>query len=376
MRGRRGVARARTAAAGAHRDIVQARAGRALLAWGGNARHTAMGVVDHWVNYPNGSASRAVRHAPGRDRGDGRVHGAPAARARLSGRARPRDRSALLRRARGGGRLRASRRGEARAGNRRPPDRRRLRVGAAGALRRRSADDPGYSGTQNTTSSRWCGSALADVAPAALMVVKLHPLEDPDAFHDLADGEGAPMIRVLRTYPVTHLISRGGRGRRDDVGLPARICGAGRADDQHPARSACGRVLPHVHRDLIESVWSSGRRSSPAPSARASRRPAATPHAQFGERAIERLTAVVYELAAAPGQRWRGSSEGLGPSSQRVPRGRGVLPRPLEREDTEGNWRHWFSDPEVTRFMFRGVFPLSIETQLAFYEHLAGEQQE
>ena len=49
--------------------------------------------------------------------------------------------------------------------------------------------------------------------------------------------------------------------------------------------------------------------------------------------------------------------------------------RPLERADTEGNWRHWFSDPEVTRFMFRGVFPLSVETQTAFYEHLADDQQ-
>src|SRR5262245_48920234 len=50
--------------------------------------------------------------------------------------------------------------------------------------------------------------------------------------------------------------------------------------------------------------------------------------------------------------------------------------RPLERTDAEGNWRHWFSDPEVTRFMFRGVFPLSLETQTTFYEHVASSQQD
>lgn len=49
--------------------------------------------------------------------------------------------------------------------------------------------------------------------------------------------------------------------------------------------------------------------------------------------------------------------------------------RPLERADLSGNWRYWFSDTEVTRFMFRGVFPISIEESTAFYEQLASEQQ-
>jgi [ribosomal protein S5]-alanine N-acetyltransferase len=48
--------------------------------------------------------------------------------------------------------------------------------------------------------------------------------------------------------------------------------------------------------------------------------------------------------------------------------------RPPTREDVLGNWPHWFSDPEVTRHMLRGVFPQSVEAQLAFYEHVSAEQ--
>jgi [ribosomal protein S5]-alanine N-acetyltransferase len=44
------------------------------------------------------------------------------------------------------------------------------------------------------------------------------------------------------------------------------------------------------------------------------------------------------------------------------------------RDDVLGNWPHWFSDAEVTRNMLRGVFPQSVEAQLAFYEHVSSEQ--
>jgi RimJ/RimL family protein N-acetyltransferase len=42
--------------------------------------------------------------------------------------------------------------------------------------------------------------------------------------------------------------------------------------------------------------------------------------------------------------------------------------RPLERADIEGNWLHWFNDPEVTRYMLRGTMPTTVESQTAFYE--------
>jgi RimJ/RimL family protein N-acetyltransferase len=42
--------------------------------------------------------------------------------------------------------------------------------------------------------------------------------------------------------------------------------------------------------------------------------------------------------------------------------------RELRQEDVDGRWGAWFNDPEVTRYMFRGVFPNTREQQLAFYE--------
>ncbi len=48
--------------------------------------------------------------------------------------------------------------------------------------------------------------------------------------------------------------------------------------------------------------------------------------------------------------------------------------RPPRREDVLGNWPHWFSDPDVTRYMFRGNFPQSVEAQLEFYEYVSTEQ--
>lgn len=41
--------------------------------------------------------------------------------------------------------------------------------------------------------------------------------------------------------------------------------------------------------------------------------------------------------------------------------------RPLREADIEGNWLHWFNDPEVTSLMIRGSFPATVESQTAFY---------
>jgi RimJ/RimL family protein N-acetyltransferase len=49
--------------------------------------------------------------------------------------------------------------------------------------------------------------------------------------------------------------------------------------------------------------------------------------------------------------------------------------RPLRREDVDGGWADWFNDPEVTRHMYRGVFPNTREEQLAFYESIAAGDQ-
>jgi RimJ/RimL family protein N-acetyltransferase len=49
--------------------------------------------------------------------------------------------------------------------------------------------------------------------------------------------------------------------------------------------------------------------------------------------------------------------------------------RPLTREDVDRGWADWFNDPEVTRHMVRGVFPIHHEEQVAFYEHVADGSQ-
>jgi RimJ/RimL family protein N-acetyltransferase len=44
--------------------------------------------------------------------------------------------------------------------------------------------------------------------------------------------------------------------------------------------------------------------------------------------------------------------------------------RTLERADVEGRWWQWFNDPEVSAYMFRGVFPSTRESTAAFYESI------
>ncbi len=44
--------------------------------------------------------------------------------------------------------------------------------------------------------------------------------------------------------------------------------------------------------------------------------------------------------------------------------------RPLREADIQGNWLHWFNDPEVTRYMLRGTFPTTVESQRDFYRHV------
>jgi RimJ/RimL family protein N-acetyltransferase len=49
--------------------------------------------------------------------------------------------------------------------------------------------------------------------------------------------------------------------------------------------------------------------------------------------------------------------------------------RPLTRDDIDHGWADWFNDPDVTRHMLRGVFPIHHEEQVAFYEQVAGGGQ-
>ncbi len=45
--------------------------------------------------------------------------------------------------------------------------------------------------------------------------------------------------------------------------------------------------------------------------------------------------------------------------------------RELRRADLDGPWAGWLNDPEVTRHMLRGVFPLTAEGNAAFFQSVA-----
>ncbi|HEY8584263.1 MAG TPA: GNAT family protein [Capillimicrobium sp.] len=48
--------------------------------------------------------------------------------------------------------------------------------------------------------------------------------------------------------------------------------------------------------------------------------------------------------------------------------------RPLRPADADGPWARWFNDPEVNRWLFRGVFPTTPETQRSFLASIDPEQ--
>ncbi len=50
--------------------------------------------------------------------------------------------------------------------------------------------------------------------------------------------------------------------------------------------------------------------------------------------------------------------------------------RPLVRDDLAGNWQRWFNDAEVTRHLYRGVFPTTTEGLAAFYEEVVQSQND
>lgn len=159
-----------------------------------------------------------------------------------------------------------------------------------------SPADPGYLGYTEQDVFEVVREALSSVAASALLVVKLHPLEDPDAFHDQA-REGDPSVRVLRAYPATHLISAADAvvGMTSVFQLEAALMGIPTVSVRPGGREE--EFFLKVHGDLIETVL------DPAEAAAALRRAltrppgsAGRPRAEFGERAIERLSALVYEL--------------------------------------------------------------------------------
>jgi Capsule polysaccharide biosynthesis protein len=141
--------------------------------------------------------------------------------------------------------------------------------------------------------------SAAAVAPDAQVVVKLHPLEQPDAFSDLPETERRVAVRVVRAYPPEHLIRAADivLGMTSVLLLEAVLTGTptisirpGGGEDHFLS----------VHADKIVSVTDA--KSLPEALERALRQGVqdAPPGGSFGARAIERTVGAVYELARVP----------------------------------------------------------------------------
>ena len=197
--------------------------------------------------------------------------------------------------------------------------------------------------------------------PDAELIVKLHPLEQPDAFSDLPETERRVAVRVVRAYPPEHLI------RAADVvlgmtsvllleavltGVPTISIRPGGGEDHFLS----------VHADKIVSVTDA--KSLPEVLERALVR-------EFRKLLAEAASANGRSNARSGGLRARPRPRGgraMKPLEQPFIQGERCYLRPLTREDLDGNWGSWLNDPEVTRHMFRGAFPESEESNKAFYE--------
>jgi ribosomal-protein-alanine N-acetyltransferase len=50
--------------------------------------------------------------------------------------------------------------------------------------------------------------------------------------------------------------------------------------------------------------------------------------------------------------------------------GNEIYLRTLRKSDLQGNWPKWFNDKETTYFLYNGIFPVTEESQLAFYNEV------
>ena len=139
--------------------------------------------------------------------------------------------------------------------------------------------------------------ACATVAPEAMLIIKLHPLEDVHAFDVMAEAVESLDTKVLRSYPSTRLIAAA------DVvvgmtsmfllesalmGVPTISIRPGGRDDEHP----------WIHDGLIESVVDTSGVELALREAFEGR-PAPARMATFGAGATRRVCALLHTMATA-----------------------------------------------------------------------------
>lgn len=56
--------------------------------------------------------------------------------------------------------------------------------------------------------------------------------------------------------------------------------------------------------------------------------------------------------------------------------GNKVYLRPFEEKDLEGRWHEWFNDPNVTKYLYKAIYPNTREKQKAHYEKVINSTSE
>jgi len=165
-----------------------------------------------------------------------------------------------------------------------------------------TADDPTFLGYTEHDSLAAVRDAAAAVIPEALVIVKLHPLDEADSFAELADRESRLETRTIRAYPTEHLVAGADvvLGMTSVFLLEAVLTGAPTIS----VRPAGGHNhFLAVHADKIVSLTDVERLPDVLASAvdAARRGTGRSFEASFGERAIERVVTAIYERAAPLG---------------------------------------------------------------------------
>lgn len=172
---------------------------------------------------------------------------------------------------------------------------RRLVVFASEPQHRYYGDALGY--TEDSALNAAIG-ALARTDPGALLVVKLHPLQE-DSAHDAVHGEQLPIeVRVLRAYPTTHLVAAADvvLGMTSVFLLEGAICGRPTLSIR-PGGDPADHFLSR-HAAAIESVVAA--EHVEAALAQAFADGIGPPRgADVGAGAVARITALIDELAAS-----------------------------------------------------------------------------
>ena len=165
-----------------------------------------------------------------------------------------------------------------------------------------TATDPRFLGYTEADSLAAVLDTASIIVPQAFVIVKLHPLEAPDAFSELADCERRVETRTIRAYPTEHLVTAADvvLGMTSVFLLEAALTGAPtisvrpHGSDDHFLAVHADKIISVTDIDLLPAALEQAVSATHSGTGR-------TFDASFGERAIERVVTAIYQQAAVLG---------------------------------------------------------------------------